>query len=135
MLVGGVALDVLGIGRFTEDIDLFVRASPDNIDALRRALRRVWDDPSIDEVSSKDLNGDYPVVRYVAPDGSRLDLIARLGEAFSIDDLDVTNRTYGDTEVRVATPETLFEMKRKTIRLQDQADAQKLKEQFNIDDD
>jgi hypothetical protein len=37
ILVGAVALDVLGIGRFTQDIDLFVRPTPDNVARLRRA--------------------------------------------------------------------------------------------------
>jgi hypothetical protein len=50
VLAGAVALDVLGIGRFTEDIDLFVRPSEDNVARLRRALRAAWDDPSIEEI-------------------------------------------------------------------------------------
>lgn len=33
VLVGALAMDVLGIGRFTEDIDLFVRPTPDKADA------------------------------------------------------------------------------------------------------
>ena len=63
ILVGALAMDVLGIGRLTEDIDLFVRPTPDNVDRLRRALRRVWQDPSIDEITAADLGGDYPAVQ------------------------------------------------------------------------
>ena len=37
VLVGAVALDVLGIGRFTEDIDIFVRPTHENLHRLRRA--------------------------------------------------------------------------------------------------
>jgi hypothetical protein len=37
-------------------------------------------------------------------------------------------------KVRVATPETLYAMKRDTLRLQDKADAQKLKEKFGLKD-
>jgi hypothetical protein len=33
-------MDVLGIGRLSEDTDPFVRSTPDNVDPLRRALRR-----------------------------------------------------------------------------------------------
>ena len=34
----------------------------------------------------------------------------------------------------MATPETLYAMKRDTIRLQDKADAQRLKEKFGLGD-
>jgi hypothetical protein len=132
VLVGAVALDVLGIGRFTEDIDLFVRPSEDNVARLRRALRATWDDPSIEEITSADLAGDYPVVQYVAPDGARLDILSRLGTAFAFDDLRAAVHRYGDVDVRVATPATLYAMKRDTIRLQDKADAQKLRDRFDL---
>jgi hypothetical protein len=33
-----------GIPRFTEDIDLFVRPGPDNVERLRRALALAGDD-------------------------------------------------------------------------------------------
>jgi hypothetical protein len=133
-LVGAVALDVLGIGRLTQDIDLFVRPAPANIERLRRALGSVWKDPSIGDIAAEDLAGAYPVVQYVAPDGTQIDLLSRLGDAFSFDDLRSTTYAYGDVDVVVATPETLYAMKRDTLRLQDKADAQKLKEKFGLKD-
>jgi len=60
--------------------------------------------------------------------------MARLGEAFAFDDLRSSVHLYGDAEVVVATPETLYAMKRDTIRLQDKADAQRLKEKFGLGD-
>jgi hypothetical protein len=132
VLVGAVAMDVLGIGRLTEDIDLFVRPAPDNVECLRRALRRVWKDPAIDEITAADLAGDYPAVQYVAPDGTLIDIMSRLGEAFAFADLEATVYTYGDVDVKVATPATLYRMKRDTIRLRDKADAQVLKEKFGL---
>lgn len=132
VLIGALALDVLGIGRLTEDIDLFVRPTPENVDRLRRALHRVWQDPSIDEITAADLAGDYPAIQYVAPDGTPIDILSRLGEAFEFADLAATVYSYGDVEVRVATPETLYRMKRDTVRLRDQADAQILKEKFGL---
>jgi hypothetical protein len=134
VLVGALAMDVLGIGRFTEDIDLFIRPTPSNVEAFRRALRRVWQDASIDEITAADLAGDYPAVQYVAPDGTAIDILARLGEAFTFDDLEATEHLYGDVSVRVATPETLYRMKRDTVRLRDKADAQVLKEKFRLRD-
>jgi hypothetical protein len=134
VLVGALAMDVLGIGRFTEDIDLFVRPTPDNVDRLRRALRHVWQDLSIDEITAADLAGDYPAVQYVAPDGTPIDILSRLGEAFTFADLKATAYSYGDVEVKVATPETLYRMKRDTVRLRDKADAQALKDKFGLKD-
>ena len=134
VLVGALAMDVLGIGRLTEDVDLFVRPTPENVDRLRRALHRVWQDQSIDEITAADLAGEYPAIQYVAPDGTPIDLLARLGEAFAFDDLEATVYRYGDVEVNVATARTLYRMKRDTIRLRDKADAQVLKEKFGLKD-
>jgi predicted nucleotidyltransferase len=134
VLVGAVALDVLGIGRLTQDIDLFVRPTEANVERLRRALRSVWDDASIDEIRAADLAGDYPVVQYGAPDGSRVDILSRLGDAFAFDDLRSREHDYGGVRVVVATPETLYAMKRDTVRLQDKADAQRLRQKFGLKD-
>lgn len=134
VLVGAVALDVLGIGRLTQDIDLFVRPTSENVERLRRAFHSVWDDPSIEDITANDLGGGYPVVQYVAPDGTQVDILARLGDAFAFDDLASSVYAYGDVNVVVATPETLYAMKRDTIRLQDKADAQKLKDKFGLED-
>jgi nucleotidyltransferase AbiEii toxin of type IV toxin-antitoxin system len=134
VLVGALAMDVLGIGRLTEDVDLFVRPTPENVERLRCALRRVWHDPSIDEITAADLAGDYPAIQYVAPDGTTIDILSRLGEAFEFADLEGTVYPYGDVTVKVATPYTLYRMKRDTVRLRDKADAQMLKEKFGLKD-
>jgi hypothetical protein len=73
------------------------------------------------------------VIRYNSPDGSlTIDLIARLGDAFSFENLEYETRLYEGVPVCVATPRTLYEMKRDTVRLQDRADAQALKEAFDL---
>lgn len=55
VVVGGVALNLHGLLRATEDLDIFVRPDPENIARLRDALRRVWDDPDIDQITATDL--------------------------------------------------------------------------------
>ena len=67
VLVGGIAVNLHGLGRTTQDIDLFVVPDEDNVSRLRAALHDVFDDPSIDEISADDLAGSYPTVRYVPP--------------------------------------------------------------------
>ena len=131
VLVGGLALGVHGLVRATRDIDLFVRPTSENIERLRAALRSVFDDASIDEIVAADLEGQYPVVRYGPPDGDFvIDLIGRIGDAFAFDDLDSERRTVDGVVVRVATPSTLYRLKKDTLRAIDRADAEALRRRF-----
>ena len=51
------------------------------VERLKTALKTVFQDPAIDEITSQDLLGDYPAVQYVPPEGSfYLDILTRLGE-------------------------------------------------------
>lgn len=134
VVIGGVALNVHGLVRATEDLDVFVEPTPENISALRRALRRVWDDPSIDEITAEDLCGDYPAVRYGPPDATLpLDILTRLGEAVRYDELEVEVATMEGVQVRVATPRTLLRLKANTVRPQDRVDAFALCSAFDLD--
>ncbi|HKY21477.1 MAG TPA: nucleotidyl transferase AbiEii/AbiGii toxin family protein [Vicinamibacterales bacterium] len=135
VLVGSMAMAAQGIVRATRDIDVFVRADEVNIARLRAALREVFDDPEIDRISAADLAGDYPAIQYVPPAGDYwIDILARLGEAVRYADLESDVVQIEGTAIRVATPRTLYRMKRDTVRPQDHADAQLLKQRFNIED-
>lgn len=135
VVVGAVALSLHGIVRATEDVDLFVRASPENVERLKRALRAIWDDPEIDQIAAADLAGEYPTIRYGPPgEGFVIDLLARLGSAFTIDDLEVQTVIVESVPIRVATPATLYRMKKDTIRPIDRADVAALREKFGIED-
>src|SRR5882672_8791512 len=67
ILVGGTAMNLHGFVRATEDVDLFLKIDADNVARLRAALKDVWSDPDIEEITFDDLAGDYPVVRYGPP--------------------------------------------------------------------
>lgn len=136
VLVGGVAMNLHGVVRATEDVDLFVRPDADNVAGVRRALRRLYADPDIEGIRAEDLDGDYPVVRYVPPEGGLvLDLIARLGDRFAYDDLRSELRDLGGVSVRLATPSTLYAMKHDTVRPVDRADAERLRDAFGVGTD
>ncbi len=136
VVVGAVALGLNGILRNTEDVDLFVRPTPENILRLRAALADLWQDPAIDEIDAKDLAGEFGVVRYVPPTGVlTLDLISRLGEAFAFDDIEWRELDAGGVMARVATPRMLYRMKRDTLRPLDVADAHALREKFGLEGD
>jgi len=47
---GAVAINLLGLARAREDLDIFVAPDRENIERLKSALRSVFDDPSIEEV-------------------------------------------------------------------------------------
>ena len=133
VLVGGAALNVHGLIRATEDVDLFVAATIENVDALKRALRDVWDDPDIDTITAADLLGDYPAIAYGPPSGTlSLDILTRLGDFATYADLEQTVVMLRDVPVRVATPRTLHWMKRDTVRALDRADAEMLAEAFDF---
>jgi len=134
-IFGAIALNLHGLARFTEDLDLFVAPKAENIERLKRALRSVFTDPAIDEITAADLLGPYPAVQYVPPDGAfHVDILTRLGSAFSFADLETERLPFGELLVTVVTPRTLYRMKRDTVRLRDRADAELLKRRFKLEE-
>jgi hypothetical protein len=110
-----------------------VRATPENIERLRTALRTVYDDPNIDAITADDLLGDYPAVRYYPPTGDLFfDILTRLGEVATFDDIDMEDKEVEGIRVRVATPAALYRLKRNTVRPLDRQDAETLRQRFHL---
>lgn len=137
VLIGAAAMGFHGLVRTTEDLDLFIRATPENIEKLRTALRVAYNgDPHIEEISSADLLGEYPAVRYVPPTGDiYFDVLTRLGEIASFETIDAEVKEVEGTQVRVATPAALYRLKKGTVRSQDHVDAAALQERFGLEDE
>ena len=137
VLIGAAAMGFHGLIRATPAFDLIIRATPDNIEKLRAALRAAYEgDPSIDEISTTDLLGEYPLVRYVPPTGDLFfDVMTRLGEVVSFDTLEAEVTDLNGTHVRVATPAALYRLKKGTVRSQDHVDAAALRDRFNLKDE
>jgi len=137
VLIGAAAMGFHGLVRATEDLDLFIKATPENIERLRSALRQAYDgDPQINEISSSDLLGDYPAIRYFPPTGDLyFDVLTRLGEVANFETVDAEIKDVQGTKVPVATPLALYRMKKGTIREKDHVDAAALKERFNLKDE
>lgn len=134
-IFGGIALNLHGLARFTEDLDLFVAPKAENIERLRRALMSVFSDPAIEEITSSDLLGPYPAIQYVPPDGSfHIDILTRVGSAFSFADLETERLPFGELVVTVVTARMLYRMKRDTLRPRDRADAELLKRRFRLEE-
>ena len=54
--------------RFTQDLDLFVRAQEENIVKLQLALFSVFQDKSVFEITNSELQ-NYPVIRFGSDEG------------------------------------------------------------------
>lgn len=134
VLIGATAMGFHGLVRATEDVDLFVRATPGNLARLRRSLQASYpDDPSIDQIRDADLLGEYPSVRYYPPSGDLfLDVMTRLGDAVSYDTVEAEIKQIEGIRVRVATPAALYRLKRDTVRPLDRQDAAALAQRFHL---
>jgi hypothetical protein len=135
VMVGSMAMAGQGLVRATRDVDFFVSPAADNIEALRRALKGLYqNDPNVDEIRAEDLAGDYPAIQYVPPDADySLDLLARLGEDFRFETIESEELLLDGIRIRVATPAMLYRMKKDTVRPQDRLDAERLRELFNLE--
>jgi|SRR6185295_3799554 len=135
VVIGSMAMAAQGLPRATHDLDLFVSPELGNLEALKRALRSFFDDPEIEQIDPGELAGDYPAVEYTPPHGRfSMDILTRLGDAFSWDDLFVGSEEVklGDLAVRVASPRMLYRMKKDTVRPQDRADAARIRDAFDL---
>jgi hypothetical protein len=137
VVIGSMAMAAQGLPRATHDLDLFVSPRKANVEALKRVLWSLFDDPTVDQIDAAEMAGPYPAVEYTPPHGRfTLDLVTRLGEAFSWDEIrdgaepiDLEGVT-----VWVATPQLLYRMKRDTVRPQDRLDAERIREAFGLEE-
>jgi Nucleotidyl transferase AbiEii toxin, Type IV TA system len=138
VVIGSMAMAAQGLPRATHDLDLFVSPEIANLEALKRALFALFDDPNVREIDPEELAGDYPAVEYAPPHGRySMDILTRLGEAFSWQDLAAGSDEIelGDLVVRVASPQMLYRMKKDTVRPQDRADAARIREAFGLEEE
>jgi hypothetical protein len=129
VFIGATAMGFHGLVRATEDLDLFIRATAENVERLRAALRASYaDDPNIEEITAADLLGDYPAVRYYPPSGDLyFDILTRLGEVASFETVDAETKEIDGARVSVATPLALCRLKKDTVRPKDHQDAAALR--------
>lgn len=136
VICGGVAVNLLGLPRATEDLDIFIAPQPENVERLKAALFRVFRDPLIGEIDASELLGDYPAVQYIPPLGTfHIDILVRLGDTFCYADLQSRRLDFDGVQVSVATPETLVRMKKDTVRPRDWDDAISLRRRFGLKGD
>ncbi len=130
VLIGGFAIVLHGSSRFTEDMDIFIRNTEKNIERLRKALNSVFNDDSISEITSQEIQ-NYAVIRYGTAEDFYIDIIGNIGEKFSYDDILSEEIIVEGVKIKIATIESLYKLQEKTYRAVDQNDllflAEKLK--------
>ncbi len=127
VLIGGFAINLYGLLRGTQDIDIFVKPDDDNIKKLRDALSSLYKDDSIEEISLQELN-KYAVIRYGTPDNFYVDIITHIGEIFSFSDLEFRVLDFDNHKINLATENTLLKLKSNSYREIDISDVRFLKE-------
>jgi len=137
VLIGATAMGFHGLVRATEDVDLLIRPTPENVERLRRALRVVYSgDSNIEEIRAEDLLGEYPAVRYYPLKGELFfDILTRLGDAARYETVESEIKEVEGVRVRIATPQALYKLKKDTVRPIDRQDAAVLRERFKLKDE
>ena len=124
LLVGAYALAAHGYPRATMDIDIWVMPSPENADAVLRALRRFG--TPLQKLTREDLQKDGTVFQIgVAP--RRIDIItAATGLQFEETYRNSISINIEAVEVHIPSINDLIRNKRATGRTKDLADAETL---------
>jgi len=124
ILVGAYALAAHGYPRATMDIDIWVMPSPENADAVLRALRRFG--APLQNLTKEDLQKDGTVFQIgVAP--RRIDIItAATGLQFEETYRNSISVNIESVEVHIPSINDLIRNKRATGRTKDLADAETL---------
>ena len=127
VLIGGFAVILYGLPRLTQDLDILVNINHDNIKKIQKSLYDLFQDESVYEITIDELK-KYAVVRYGSPEGFHVDIMAKVGEIADFNTVESGIIQVENVPIRVATPESLLNMKKDSIRPEDQRDIEFLKE-------
>ncbi len=115
ILIGGMAINLHGFARNTEDIDIFINPTKENVKRFRESLYNVFRDNDIDEITIEELK-KYPIIRYGTEYGFSIDVISQIGEKFFFKDLNYIIKILDGIEIKYADLETLYKLKENTYR-------------------
>ncbi len=121
ILIGGFAMVLYGMPRATNDLDIFIKNRKENIERLQKALFTLFNDKKVFEITHSELT-DYNVIRYGAEEGFYVDVLSKLGTAFSFEDLKYEGINVDGHQIKIASVETLYKLKEKTFRAIDKTD-------------
>jgi predicted nucleotidyltransferase len=132
IIIGGYAIVLHGFLRATEDLDLLLEMTSENVKLFQSSLKEIYHDDEIEEINFNELK-KYAVIRYGTPDNFYLDVISNIGELFSFNNIKKTTKNIDGIEFVFASPESLYEMKKNSFREKDKLDLLFLKEKIQND--
>ncbi len=121
IVIGGVAMISHGMPRLTQDLDILIKLTPDNIGRLKDALHSIYDDSAIDEITYDEMN-TYSVIRYGTADGFYLDIMARIGDVADYSSIEKEIKEIEGVKIYLSTVTSLLKLKENTIRPEDKRD-------------
>lgn len=126
LIVGGYALAVHGAPRFTKDLDIWIKANPDNAQRVWQALDKFG--APFGDLTILDLSTPGIVFQMGLPP-NRIDILTAIdGVEFQVAWERKVSSAYGDQPVMVIGIEELILNKEATGRPQDALDAQTLRQ-------
>ena len=109
IVIGGLAMNELGLVRVTEDIDLLIEPSIQNQELIRQALR-ILPERAIDELGPEEDLREWVVVR--VNDEITVDLMtSACGVTYTNGKTDVTFRTISEVQIPFANRDLMIRLK------------------------
>ena len=121
ILIGGFAVVLYGLPRATQDLDIFIKIRKENIERLQKALYAVFNNKNVYEITFDELQS-YPVIRYGTDEGFYIDILSKIGTAFSYEDLKYEVINVDGHQIKIASVDILYKLKENTYRAIDKAD-------------
>jgi predicted nucleotidyltransferase len=124
IVVGGIAVSIQGYVRLTEDVDLLLEDSPQNVQRLLQTLAG-YGEGFARELSAADFTDEEGAIRIVEEaEQCQIDLFTRMsGRRYMDVHEDADRFEIGGYEIAVASKASLIGWKAKSVREKDQFDA------------
>ncbi len=129
IVVGGVAVTLHGYARLTEDVDILIRRTPENIARLLDSLAS-YGEGFARELSETDFGDEEGAIRIVEEtEQSQIDIFTRMS-GLRFDDViaDAPAFVVGERTIRYASKATLLRLKEASSREKDRLDASALRQ-------
>ena len=125
LLIGGQAVNAYGIPRYTKDMDVFIRSTPENAAAVHQALARFG--APLEEIAPEDF-ADGNTVLQIGVEPGRIDILQRIsGVEFDAAWKNRVQATFEGVELMLMSIPDLIRNKQESGRPQDLADVALLK--------
>ncbi len=123
VLIGGLAVIFYGFTRLTQDIDFMIDSSNENLNKIKKILKKLFNDTSFDEITSEDFE-KYPVIRYGTPYNFYIDFISKIGKIADFNSIYNKKKfiKIENIEISIIDLKDLYNLKKNTVREKDKID-------------